>query len=144
MNYTITLDNWLSPEPLNNTNTELICIREFHGQRVLVSSDTIFINIKEPFYSAGKKYSWQLKNSVGIGLSQELVDFTDLNGLALGVLVGTKTDRFYQCNPIEIKNFVIRTESIDKRAGVTLLVYPWSFCTTVKGDMTANIDILKR
>jgi len=143
LNYTIALDNWLSLEPLNNTNTELICIREFHGQRVLISNDTIFIHIKELFYSAGKKYVRHLKNSVGIGLTQELVDFADFNGLSIGVIIGTKTDRYYQCIPIEVQKFAYRKKSIDKCAGVTLLKYPWSLCKTIKYNVATIVELLR-
>ena len=103
MNNSISLDNWLRLSDENNTiNAEPQGVKEFYGQKVLIYNNIAFIHIIEPFYSAGKQYHWQLQNKVGTGLSREFVDFAYIQTLTPGIMVGTKTDRFYQCNPIEI------------------------------------------
>lgn len=77
------------------------------------------INIKEPFYTAGKKFGWQGK-SIGLGINLRLLDGDG----DLELTVGDSKD-IWTINKNKARELVNRYQSYYQARGTRLGVLPW-------------------
>lgn len=143
------LDNWLG---LNNTiivsngtsdRNSTITVKHIAGQKTVLARNCLYMHIREPFYSAGKVFHWRSKGStVGLGINEKIVSFTDEQSLTIRIIVATTRDRCYEISPNEITQFVGDNASVDYKNNATLYVIPWSKCKTVNEDVSRIINLM--
>ena len=78
------------------------------------------INIKEPYYTAGKKYRWSGK-PIGLGIDLKLLD----GGGILEVTVGA-SPKVWQIDKKMARDFVRERDSYYQARGTMLGVIAWS------------------
>ena len=96
------------------------------GQKIIHVPDTkaVYIDIREPFFSAGKKLGWEEK-CPGLGINQKIIDFVlkTKSRLVINVLsAGVK----YWISWDHIKDFMEHNDcNWGVKGGVTVIVLPW-------------------
>jgi len=102
--------------------TELV----IDGQKIIhaPATKTVFIDIGEPFYSAGKKLGWKEK-CPGLGINEKIINFvikTKSHLVVNVVSAGVK----YWINWDHIQSFMQKNECHWRvKAGVVVVVIPW-------------------
>jgi len=84
------------------------------------------VNIKEPYYTAGKRYGWS-GNSAGLGIALHLLEGEGL----LSVTVEDKPT-VYQIEKWIARKLIHQYQAYHQARGTTLGVIPWKSFTAVK------------
>lgn len=102
-------------------------IKKFGSQMILVYPDQKIIktSIREPFFSAGKQFGWT-GNSVGIGLSEEIIEFAFKNDYDICVSVGENPNLFWTSAKTWKSVCESKKQFFDLHDGKRLYVYQWS------------------
>jgi hypothetical protein len=82
------------------------------------------IHIKEPFYSAGKKFGWG-HPVVGFSINYDALMFAVSHNCKIWVKVGDKP-KVYETDAKSWLEFVRQFKSIDNHTGIALYVMQWS------------------
>lgn len=92
-------------------------------------------NIREPFYSAGKKYGWPYK-SIGLGINKN-----DFSGESLSITVGDDPT-IWTVNTEKALDVVHRYKAYYNARGTELFVVPWDLFKRVKNELNQDkLDI---
>jgi hypothetical protein len=87
-------------------------------------SNILYITLKEPFYSAGKKFGWD-GNTVGLGVAKDIIKYAKEHNLMLAVKVGN--GNWYYTTPIKWLSFVAKYNSVWKtKEGKEIYLVRWS------------------
>lgn len=99
------------------------------GQDVIFNQEAkvLILNIREPFYSAGKILSWDPKlGSAGFGINKEILRFviTDRK-LKLLIRCDSSPQREYWANYDTLFDFISKNNTEYFTHGVWLHLFPW-------------------
>lgn len=99
------------------------------GQEVMLNqnSNVLILNIKEPFYSAGKILSWDQKTgTAGFGVNKEIIKYVIEARLKLLIRCDVAPQREYWANFDSIFYFIKSANTEYFTNGMWLNVLPWS------------------
>ena len=102
-------------------------ILDFRGERFIhsTSDNLLKFQVREPFYSAGKQFGWQ-GVTVGLGISEEALEYALQHNCRIQVRVGEKKDRAYEIAAQAWKAFAEKNGSIMKCKDTKIYVIQWS------------------
>jgi hypothetical protein len=84
------------------------------------SEGILSLHIREPYYTAGKRFGW-IGTKIGIGISQQIIDFAHKKRLVLIRVTVGKGTKQYQ---IERRKYVESSDRMFKK-GTVLILVPW-------------------
>jgi len=85
----------------------------------------LYLWIKEPFWSARKKYGWSGR-SPAIGVNKEILNFAWVHGAKIRVFVQHHNDRCYETDPETWLSFAERHNAYHQRNSVQICLLQWS------------------
>ena len=99
-------------------------IKTFSNETFIFDTDalTLYYELKEPFWTAGKKFGW-LGTTAGIGINEKALDFADRNNASVHVLICGK---LYRALPKTWKNFADKYKSFHPAGSVVIVVMQWT------------------
>lgn len=89
-----------------------------------LEQQTLHFHIKEPFYSAGKKFGW-IGATVGLGISEYALDYAERNNLKIQVTVAASRSA-YRTTAKKWRDFSLLHGATMQRGGTPLIIIRWA------------------
>jgi len=98
----------------------------FRGEQFLYIPEAreLFLWIREPYYSCGKRYGWN--PPIGLGINEEALNFAVKKNLRLCIFVGNTKDRYYTIEAYKWKKFSERHKSIERHRKTQIYIIQFS------------------
>jgi len=102
-------------------------ILQFGSQKVIIDTikQILMMNLETAFYKAGKQFSWE-GNTVGLGVSKEILDYALLNNFTIAIQIG-ENPAWFTIHAKDFADFIEKHKSIWKsKDGKEICVIQWS------------------